>query len=62
MKNIKKIFIESDNDKEVRKHLERIDKNLHTMYEAINALSQMLGKQKETLDKLEEQKKWTEQY
>tara|TARA_R100000656_G_scaffold123182_1_gene99451 strand:- start:431 stop:643 length:213 start_codon:yes stop_codon:yes gene_type:complete len=57
MKNIKKIFIESDNDKEVREHLERIDKNLHTMYEAINALSQMLGKHKETLDKLEEQKK-----
>ena len=57
MKNIKKIFIESSNDKEVREHLERIDKNLHTMYEAINALSQMLGKQKEMLDKLEEQKK-----
>ena len=57
MKNIKKIFIESSNDKEVREHLERIDKNLHTMDEAINALSQMLGKHKETLDKLEEQKK-----
>ena len=57
MKNIKKIFIESSNDKEVREHLERIDKNLHTMYEAINALSQMLGKHKEMLDKLEEQKK-----
>ena len=41
----------------IREHLERIDKNLHTMYEAINALSQMLGKHKEMLDKLEEQKK-----
>ena len=57
MKNIKKIFIESDNDKEVRKHLERIDNNLHTMYKAINALSQMLGKQKEMIDRLEEQRK-----
>jgi len=56
MKNIKKIFIESDNDKEVREHLERIDKNLHSMYEAINVLSRMLVKHKEMIDKLEEQK------
>ena len=57
MKNIKKIFIESSNDKEVREHLERIDKNLHSMYEAINVLSRMLVEHKKTLDKLEEQKK-----
>ena len=36
----------------VRSHLKRHDKSLHSMYEAINAVSQMTAHQKELIDNL----------
>ena len=36
--------------KDIKKHLERHDDSLHNMYEAINAVSRMTGKQKMLLD------------
>ena len=38
----------------VRRHLKRHDENLHTMYKAINVISQMAGKHKEKIDELQE--------
>jgi ribosomal protein S15P/S13E len=39
---------------DIKKHLERHDDSLHNMYEAINAVSRMTGKQKMLLDTHEE--------
>ena len=36
--------------KDIKEHLDRHNDSLHTMYEAINAVSQMTGKQKMLLD------------
>ena len=53
----------------VRSHLKRHDKSLHSMYEAINAISNLAGMHKKLTDSLEERiillegrLKWMEEY
>ena len=38
--------------KDIKKYITRNDENLHTMYQAINAVSQMTAHQKELIDNL----------
>ena len=38
----------------VRSHLKRHDKSLHSMYEAINAISNMVGTHKDLMDSYKE--------
>jgi hypothetical protein len=37
-----------------KKHLDRHDENLHTMYQAINAMANLAGMHKQLTDTLEE--------
>ena len=46
----------------VRSHLKRHDKSLHSMYEAINAISNMAGTHKKLTDSLEERIILLEEY
>ena len=46
----------------VRSHLKRHDKSLHSMYEAINAISNMIGMNKKLTDSLEERIILLEEY
>jgi hypothetical protein len=40
--------------KDIKKHLDRHDENLHVMYQAINAMANMAGTHKELTDTLTE--------
>ena len=46
----------------VRSHLKRHDKSLHSMYEAINAISNLQGMHKKLTDSLEERIILLEEY
>ena len=46
----------------VRSHLKRHDKSLHSMYEAINAISNLAGMHKKLTDELEERIILLEEY